>query len=49
MHLVFDHTTNEGARKAYIKGALTWEDLDDKRIIRERVWNVKASLGRQPY
>ena len=43
-HLVFECPENEEARKRYINGARTWEDLDDKTLIKEGEWKVEASL-----
>ncbi len=34
-HLVFECPVNEEVRKAKINGARTWEDLDDKAMIRK--------------
>ena len=48
-HLVFECPVNEEVRKANINGARTWEDLDDKAMIRKGSGMWKLSLGRQLY
>ena len=45
-HLVLECPVNEEARKANINEARTWEDLDDKAMVRKREWNVKAFFGK---
>ena len=45
-HLVFECLVNEEVRKAKINGARTWEDLDDKAMIRKGEWNVEAFFGK---
>ena len=46
-HLVFECPVNEEAREeAMIKGARTWEDLENKAMIRKGNWNVEAFFGK---
>ena len=44
-HLIFECTVNEKARKANINGARTWEDLDDRAMVKKGKWNVDAFSG----
>ena len=44
-HLAFECPVNEEIRKANINGARTWEDLDDKAMIRKGEWMVEAFFG----
>ena len=41
-HLVFECPVNEEVRKVNTDGARTWEDLDDKAMVRKGEWNVEA-------
>ena len=45
-HLVFECPVNEEVRKANINGARTWEDLDDKAMMRKGEWKVEAFFGK---
>ena len=45
-HLAFECPVNEEIRKAYINGAQTWEDLDDKVKSRKGEWNMEAFFGK---
>ena len=45
-HLVFECPVNGKAREAEIKGAQTWEDLDDKAMIKKGEWKVEAFFGK---
>ena len=45
-HLVFKCPVNREAREAKIKGARTWEDLEDKVTIRKGEWKVDAFIGK---
>ena len=45
-HLVFECPVNEEAREAMIKGARTWEDLEDKGMIKKGKWKVEAFFGK---
>ena len=45
-HLGFECPTNEEVRKAYIDGATTWEDKEDKEQITDRGWKVEAIFGK---
>ena len=46
-HLVLECPVNEEAREAKIKGARTWEDLEeDKAMTRKREWKVEAFFGK---
>ena len=44
-HLEFECPVNE-ARKADINGARTWEDLDEKAMVRKGEWTVEAFFGK---
>ena len=46
MHLVFKCPVNEKARKKYISGAKTWEELEDKTLIRMGEWKVESFFGK---
>ena len=46
LRIVFECPVNEEVRKATINGAQTWEDLDDKAIIRKGEWKVEAFFGK---
>ena len=45
-HIVFGCPLNNEAREAYIRGANSWEDLDDKAMIKEGGWKVEAFFGK---
>ena len=45
-HLIFECPVNKEAREAKIKGARTWEDLEDKAMIREGDWKVEVFFGK---
>ncbi len=45
-HLVFECPVNEEAREEKIKGARTWEDLEDKAMIKKGEWRVEAFFGK---
>ena len=45
-HLVFECPVNREARETNIKGARTWEDLEDKAMIRKGEWKVEAFFGK---
>ena len=45
-HLAFECPVNEEVHKANINGAGTWEDLDDKVMIRKEEWKVEAFFGK---
>ena len=45
-HLVFECPVNKEAREAKIRGARTWEDLEDKARIRKEGWKVEAFFGK---
>ena len=38
--------SNKEAREAKIKGARTWEDLEDRARIRKEGWKVEAFFGK---
>ena len=37
---------NRETRETKIKGARTWEDLEDKAMIKKRGWKVEAFFGK---
>ena len=41
LHSTFECPVNKEARKANISGAKTWEDLDNKAMIRKGEWEVE--------
>ena len=45
MALVFECPVNKEAREAKIRGARTWEGLEDKARIRKEEWKVEAFFG----
>ena len=45
-HLVFECPVNKEVRKAYISGAKTCEDLDNKAMIRKGEWKVESFFGK---
>ena len=45
-HLVFECPVNKKAREAKIRGARTWEDLEDKARIRREGWILEAFFGK---
>lgn len=46
LHLVFECPINEEAREKYINGAKSWEDLDNKELIRKEEWKVESFFGK---
>ena len=44
--MVFECPVNKEAREAKIRGARTWEDLEDKARIRKEEWKVEAFFGK---
>ena len=45
-HLVFECPVNGEARAENISGAKTWEDLDNKAMIRKGEWKVESFFGK---
>ena len=45
-HLVFECPINKDVREEKIKGAGTWEELEDKVRIRREGWKVEAFFGK---
>ena len=43
---MFECPVDEEARKANISGAKTWEDLDNKAMIRKAEWKVESFFGK---
>ncbi len=44
--MVFECTVNEEASKANINGAKTWEDLDNKALIRKGERKIESFFGK---
>ncbi len=44
--MVFECPVNKEGGEAKIRGARTWEDLEDKVRIRKEVWKVEAFFGK---